>query len=141
MKDLGYNVPAFDFSLPGVTSISADTHKYGYSLKGSSVLLYGSSSMAQQIRRAMYFCYPSWSGGIYTTPTIAGSRCGGLIAQCWVSLVATGKSGYMEAVAGIIKTTRKIASSISSIDGLEVIGGAEYMIVCFRSVTLCVKQM
>ncbi len=68
----------FDFSVPGVSSMSLDTHKYGYALKGTSVVLYRNRAL----RQSQYFCYADWTGGMYTTPTIAGSRSGGLIAQC-----------------------------------------------------------
>lgn len=69
-QELGYPVPTFDFRLPGVTSISADTHKYGFALKGSSVLLYRSP----ELRRLQYFIVPDWSGGLYTSPGMSGSR-------------------------------------------------------------------
>ena len=78
-KKLGYSVPDFDFGLPGVTSMSLDTHKYGCALKGSSVVLYRNL----ELRRHQYFCYGDWNGGLYTTPTIAGRRSTGLVAQCW----------------------------------------------------------
>jgi glutamate/tyrosine decarboxylase-like PLP-dependent enzyme len=58
----------FDFHVEGVTSMSLDTHKYGYALKGTSVLLYAN----KQLRQAQYFCYADWTGGLYTTPTLAG---------------------------------------------------------------------
>ncbi len=66
---LGYPIPTFDFRLPGVTSMSADTHKYGYALKGTSVLLYRNSTL----RRYQYFSYPDWPGGIYMSPGLSGS--------------------------------------------------------------------
>ena len=76
MKEAGFgeNLPPFDFGLPGVTSMSVDTHKYGYAAKGTSVVLYRSP----ELRRFQYFGYPDWSGGLYVTPTIAGSRPGAL---------------------------------------------------------------
>jgi len=77
MRKLGYATPAFDFSVDGVTSMSLDTHKYGYALKGTSVILYADAG----VRQNQYFCFPDWTGGLYTTPTIAGSRSGGLVAQ------------------------------------------------------------
>ena len=58
--------------------MSLDTHKYGYALKGTLVVLYRNRAL----RQSQYFCYADWTGGMYTTPTIAGSRSGGLIAQC-----------------------------------------------------------
>jgi sphinganine-1-phosphate aldolase len=69
---LGYKVSSFDFSVPGVTSMSLDLHKYGYSLKGSSVVLY----RTKELRHAQYFCYPDWTGGLFTTTTMQGSRSG-----------------------------------------------------------------
>eukprot|EP01035_Chromulina_nebulosa_P018268 gene18268-23943_t len=75
-----------------------------------------------------------WSGGLYTTPTIAGSRSGGLIAQCWASLVALGEENYLIYTKDILDTTRYIADGISRIPGLKVIGNAEVMIVCFVGV-------
>ena len=65
-KKLRYDIPNFDFTVSGVTSMSIDTHKYGFALKGSSVLLYSN----RDIRQAQYFCYPDWTGGLYTTPTV-----------------------------------------------------------------------
>jgi sphinganine-1-phosphate aldolase len=88
-KKMGFNIPDFDFSVPGVTSMSLDTHKYGFALKGTSVVLYRDKAL----RHSQYFCYADWTGGMYTTPTIAGSRSGGLIAQCWASLMAMGEQG------------------------------------------------
>ena len=135
MKELGYDVPPFDFTLPGVSSMSLDTHKYGYALKGSSVVLYGgdNSLIGAGVRRCQYFCYPGWTGGLYTTPTLAGSRSGGLVAQCWASMVAMGRDGYKDVIKGIIQTTRNIVDGISKIPELEIIGGAKYMIVCFKA--------
>ena len=71
-KEAGFDVPPFDFSLPGVTTMSVDTHKYGYAAKGSSVVLY----RTKELRRFQYFTYPKWTGGLYATATIAGSRPG-----------------------------------------------------------------
>lgn len=56
----------FDFLVPGVSSMSLDTHKYGYALKGASVVLY----RAKELRHSQYFCYADWTGGMYTTPTV-----------------------------------------------------------------------
>lgn len=129
MVKLGYPVPSFDFSLPGVTSMSLDTHKFGFALKGASVVLYRTKAL----RQSQYFCYADWTGGMYTTPTIAGSRSGGLIAQCWASLVAMGEEGYMKHCRDIIETTKAIATGVKLIDGLVLLGAAEAMIVCFAA--------
>lgn len=129
MKKLGGSYApegAFDFSLPGVTSMSLDTHKYGYALKGASVVLYRSKAL----RQAQYFCYGDWTGGMYTTPTIAGSRSAGLIAQCWASLVSIGEEGYVRHTKEIIDCTRAIREGCRSIQGLVLYGKCDAMIVC-----------
>jgi glutamate/tyrosine decarboxylase-like PLP-dependent enzyme len=118
---------AFDFALPGVTTMSCDTHKYGYALKGSSVLLFRST----EYRQAMYFCYSDWSGGVYATPTIAGSKSGGMVAQTWASMMAMGERGYMRHVGEIMQTARAIADGVREIKGLRILGGAQAMLVCF----------
>ena len=107
--------------------MSLDTHKYGFALKGASVVLY----RTKELRQAQYFCYSEWTGGMYTTPTIAGSRSGGLIAQCWASLMAMGQEGYMKHTKEIVEATRRIANGVRSIQGLQLYGDAEVMIVCF----------
>jgi glutamate/tyrosine decarboxylase-like PLP-dependent enzyme len=87
-EKLGYPVPAFDFRLPGVTSISADTHKFGYAAKGTSVVLYRNP----ELRHFQYFSIADWPGGLYNSPTFAGSRPGALSAACWAALVSIGKA-------------------------------------------------
>ncbi len=128
-KKLGYKIPEFTFALPGVTSMSLDTHKYGYALKGASVVLY----RTKELRHAQYFCYADWTGGMYTTPTVAGSRSGGLIAQCWASMMSLGMKGYLQHVDDIMKTTKAIAEGVLRIKGIRLYGEVDAMIVCFGS--------
>jgi glutamate/tyrosine decarboxylase-like PLP-dependent enzyme len=128
-KKAGYDVPEFDFTLPGVTSMSCDTHKYGYASKGTSVVMYRNS----ELRRSQYFCYPKWTGGLYVTPTIAGSRPGALSAACWASMMAMGEDGYTERVQNIMDTTQWIAERVNDIEGLYLLGDPKAMIVCFGS--------
>ena len=99
---LGYDVPPFDFRLPGVTSMSADTHKFGYAAKGTSVVLY----RGDDLRHHQYFTFTDWPGGLYATPTFAGSRPGGLSAACWAAMVAFGESGYLDATRRILDSGR-----------------------------------
>jgi sphinganine-1-phosphate aldolase len=129
-KKLGYPVPDFDFGVPGVSSMSVDTHKYGYALKGISVVLFRNTSL----RQAAYFCYSDWAGGMYTTPTIAGSRSTGIIAQCWASLMTLGEEGYLKHVKEIMETTQKLKRGIEAIPGLRVLGQTQAMVVCFTGV-------
>jgi sphinganine-1-phosphate aldolase len=115
---LGYDFPAFDFRLPGVTSISADTHKYGYAAKGTSVVLY----RGRDLRHSQYFVAPNWPGGLYYSPTMAGSRPGALLATAWAAMVATGEEGYLEATKGILEAGAEIRSGIREIPELHVLG-------------------
>ncbi len=115
---LGYEVPPFDFRIPGVTSMSADTHKYGYAAKGTSVVLY----RGKALRHFQYYTTASWSGGLYYSPTFAGSRPGALIAQCWAAMVSMGEDGYLAAVRQILETASQVKAAVREIDGIEVIG-------------------
>jgi glutamate/tyrosine decarboxylase-like PLP-dependent enzyme len=117
-KKLGYNVPEFDFSLPGVTSISADTHKYGYAAKGTSVVLYRN----EDLRRHQYFTITEWPGGIYFSPTFAGSRAGALSAVCWANLVSIGEKGFIDATEKILKTADFIKAELNRISEVQIIG-------------------
>ena len=129
MDDAGFPLKPFDFRLAGVTSISADTHKYGYAPKGSSLVLYRSSFY----RNYQYFCYPDWPGGIYGTPTITGSRAGGIIAACWGVMKLLGREGYVTATRDIISTTRRITEAVQDVPGLKIIGVPEVSVVAFTS--------
>ncbi|MFX1324387.1 MAG: pyridoxal phosphate-dependent decarboxylase family protein, partial [Promethearchaeota archaeon] len=92
VKKLGYEVPDFDFSVPGVTSISADVHKYGYGAKGASTILY----RKERIWKYQFSVYTDWSGGIYISPSMRGTRPGGAIAAAWSAMKTLGIEGYMK---------------------------------------------
>jgi sphinganine-1-phosphate aldolase len=115
---LGYPVPPFDFRLPGVTSMSADTHKYGYAAKGSSVVLY----RGRELRQSQYYTVTDWPGGLYLSPTLAGSRPGALSATCWAAMVSIGEDGYLDAARRILETGARIRDGVAAIPGLRVLG-------------------
>lgn len=121
-------LPRFDFALPGVTSMSCDTHKYGYAAKGTSVVLYRN----QELRRHQYFAYPDWTGGLYVTPTLAGSRPGALSAAAWASMVRLGHEGFLKTTAAILETADVIKAGIPKIPGLALVGDPLVMVICFR---------
>ncbi len=135
-EKLGYPVPAFDFRLPGVTSISADTHKFGYAAKGTSVILYRNP----ELRRFQYFSIADWPGGLYNSPTFAGSRPGGLSAACWAAMISIGEQGYLEAARRILGTAAWLKAEIRKIPGLEVIGDPLF-VISFRSEDLNIYQV
>lgn len=140
LKRAGYPSPhedqgGFDFRLPGVTSISVDTHKYGFAPKGNSVVLYRNRSL----RSYQYFIMPNWSGGVYASPSMAGSRPGALIAGCWSSLMAMGESGYIDSCHQIVGAAKKFEESIREhpnlTTALEVIGQPMVSVVAFATAT------
>jgi sphinganine-1-phosphate aldolase len=115
---LGYDIPVFDFRLPGVTTISADTHKYGYGLKGASTLLYRNEAL----RRHQYFLATDWPGGKYASPGIAGSRSGGLLAATWASMVSLGREGYLKYARAIFETAFAMQDSVRRHPELRILG-------------------
>ena len=117
-EELGYPVPRFDFRLPGVTSISADTHKYGFALKGSSVLLY----RTPELRKLQYFIVPDWPGGLYTSPGMSGSRSGGIIATAWAAMASLGREGYRRIAGDIFRTAAELKQIIGAHSELRVLG-------------------
>ncbi len=125
---LGYPVPRFDFRLPGVTSISADTHKYGYAAKGTSVILYREA----ELRHFQYYLTTDWPGGLYFSPTLAGSRPGALSAACWAAMVTIGEKGYLRAAQAILETAAQIKQDIREIPELQIIGDPLF-VIAFRS--------
>ncbi len=135
-RRLGYRVPNFDFRVQGVTSISVDTHKYGFASKGSSVILYRGSELS----RCQYFVTTDWPGGLYFSPTLAGSRPGGLSAACWASLVTLGEEGYLEATRQILDAAATIRDGIERIPELKVLGEPLW-VIAFASPTLDVYRV
>jgi sphinganine-1-phosphate aldolase len=135
-RRLGYDVPPFDFSVPGVTSMSADTHKFGYAAKGTSVVLYRGA----ELRSHQYFTATEWPGGLYFSPTLAGSRPGGLSAACWAAMVATGEDGYLEATGRVLQTGATIRDGIAAIPQLRVLGDPLW-VVAFASDTVDVYRV
>jgi glutamate/tyrosine decarboxylase-like PLP-dependent enzyme len=129
-RKLGYDIPEFDFALPGVTAMSCDTHKYGYANKGTSVVLYRS----KELRHHQYFTCSDWTGGLYVTPGIRGSTPGALSAACWASMIKMGEEGYMNAVDRIMKVSKQIIHGIEtrkSLDGIHIMGEPKAMVVAF----------
>jgi sphinganine-1-phosphate aldolase len=122
-EQLGYDIPAFDFRVPGVTTISADTHKYGYALKGSSTLLFRDRAL----RDSQYFFAPGWSGGKYASPGIEGSRSEGMLAATWAAMVTLGRDGYLGYAKAIFETADAMKSSVRSHPELRILGNPSFL--------------
>jgi sphinganine-1-phosphate aldolase len=120
---LGYDVPIYDYRLPGVTSISADTHKYGYAFKGSSVCTFRDAAY----RNAQYFFLTDWSGGKYCSPGIEGSRSGGIIAATWAAMVSFGWEGYLRYAKKIFETSAAMQDAVRSHPELSMLGDPTFL--------------
>ncbi|KJX94799.1 sphingosine-1-phosphate lyase like protein [Zymoseptoria brevis] len=133
LSKAGFPSPEFDFRVPGVTSISVDTHKYGFAPKGNSVVLYRTA----ELRKYQYYVSETWPGGVYASPNMAGSRPGALIAGCWASLMRMGEDGYVDTCLKIVSTAKQIEEAIRTSDRLRqsivVIGKPMVSVVAFRA--------
>lgn len=136
LEKAGFDTQPFDFRLKGVTSISCDTHKYGFAPKGNSTVLYRTA----ELRQYQYYVCPDWAGGVYASPGMAGSRPGALIAGCWASLMSVGESGYVDACVKIVGAAKKIADAMQSSGSLsselEIMGKPLVSVVAFTALNL-----
>jgi sphinganine-1-phosphate aldolase len=123
-QELGWDIPVFDFRLPGVTSISADTHKYGYGFKGSSVL----SFRDKALRNSQYFFLTGWTGGKYCSPGMEGSRSGGALASTWAAMVSIGREGYLRYAKAIFEAADAMKEAVRSHPELRIMGDPTF---CF----------
>jgi glutamate/tyrosine decarboxylase-like PLP-dependent enzyme len=122
-------VPDFDLSVPGVTSISADLHKYAYAAKGASVVLYKSA----ELRRHQMFVSINWPGGIYPSPSMGGTRPGAPIAAARAVLNYLGESGYLEMTDLVMKATRRLQDGVNAIPGIKVVSDPEMSVFAIGS--------
>ncbi|KAG4922874.1 hypothetical protein JHK82_051852 [Glycine max] len=136
-RELGYHIPPFDFSVKGVSSISVDVHKYGLAPKGTSVVLYRN----HEIRKSVNVTVTEWSGGLYVSPTIAGSRPGSLIAGAWAAMISLGKEGYLKNTKEIMEGSRRIQQGIEEIAELFIVGKPDMTIVAFGSDVLDIFEV
>ena len=127
-QKLGRKFPPFDFSVPGVTSISMDFHKYGYCPKGASVLLYRS----KDIRRHQIFACSQWTGYSIVNTTIQSSKSGGPVAACWAVIQYLGEDGYMRLAKRTLEATDIILSGLRTMQGIEILGEPALSLVAFR---------
>ncbi|CAH2105868.1 unnamed protein product [Euphydryas editha] len=137
MPAAGHPVPPFDFRLPGVASISADTHKYGYAPKGTSVVVYRRAAL----RHHQYTVTTDWPGGVYGSPTVNGSRAGGLIAACWATLMFVGRERYVRMTRDVLAAARYIEAELRKIDGLFIFGKPATTVIAMGSNTFDVFKL
>lgn len=129
VRRLGRPIPAFDFAVPGVTSISADLHKHGYTAKGASLLLLRDAALL----RHQHFSADVWERGPYAQPTTQGSRPAGAVASAWAVMNFLGEEGYTRWAALLMETTDRFAAGIAAIPGLAVLEPHDLCILVYRA--------
>lgn len=130
IERLGERVPKWDFRVDGVTSISADLHKYGYAAKGASVVVYRDMTYMKH----QFFVATDWPGGIYASPSMPGTRPGGAIAAAWAALQGLGEAGYLDLTRKTLSAKKKLIEGIDAIPGLSVLGAPNSTIVSYASI-------
>lgn len=116
LKKLGKDVPPFDFSVDGVTAMSADLHKYGFTAKGASVVLYKD----RDLRRYQFYVSKDWPGGLFASPTMTGTRPAGSIAAAWATMNALGEQGYLDLYQNLWATTEKFKKGVEAA-GMKIV--------------------
>ncbi|MFF0720416.1 pyridoxal phosphate-dependent decarboxylase family protein [Micromonospora sp. NPDC003816] len=129
LRRLGTDLPAFDFAVTGVTSISVDLHKYAYAPKGVSVLLHRDAGL----RAPQYFAYADWPGYTMVNPVISSTRSGGPIAAAYATLRHLGDDGYLELARRTREAVRVLADAVRGVDGLRLVAEPESTVVCFTA--------
>ncbi|HEX3332994.1 MAG TPA: aminotransferase class V-fold PLP-dependent enzyme [Acidimicrobiales bacterium] len=127
LRQLGRLDVPFDFTVPGVTSMSADVHKYGYASKGVSVILYRTHELA----RHQVFVTTDWLGGLYASTAMAGTRPAGPIAAAWAALMHIGRQGYLELTRTAHDAALALRAGIEAIGALEVRGDPPATVLAF----------
>ena len=128
LKKLGQPIPPFDFAVPEVSTMSADLHKYGFAARGTSLVLYRD----QVLQSRVAFQLDDWSGGAYRTPTMAGSRPGGMIAAAWAVFQHYGEAGFLDLNRTMLDTSLRLRRGIEAIPGFHVLGDPGHVRVGIR---------
>lgn len=137
LSKLGYPIPPFDFRIPGVSSMSADIHKYGFIPKGASTVLYRNA----ELRQYQFFVYADWPGGVYGTPSVSGARPGGPVAASWAVIKYLGLEGFMRLAKTTMETTKNFIEGIEAIPELYVLGKPQATVFAFGSDVLNVYAL
>lgn len=137
MRKLGYDVPEFDFQVPGVSSLSADLHKYGYAAKGSSIVLYRD----KELRRYQIYACTDTTGYTLINPTLLSSKTAGPLAGAWAILNFLGEEGYGHMVSAVQEATRRLIEGIDRIQDLRVLGKPDMCMFSIASDTINVYQL
>jgi len=128
-RKLGRDIPPFDFSVPGVTSMSMDFHKYAFAAKGASVVLYRS----KDLRKFQMYACANWTGYTVINPTVQSTKSAGPLAAAWAVLHFFGEKGYLEIARQVLDATQRIADAIDTMPDLRLLGRPDMNLVAFTS--------
>ena len=137
LKKLGHQIPDFDFSLEGVSSVSVDLHKYAYAPKGSSIIYYRS----EELRKNQFSVFSNWEGGIYASTSFMGTKPGGIVASSWAALNHIGEDGYLQLTKKTMDATNIIKHFIENHDDLSLIGNPQMSLIAFKSDSMDIYQL
>ena len=127
LERLGRSVPPFDFRVAGVTSMSVDLHKYGYTAKGASVIVHRS----KELRKQQVFFTDNWLGGLYASSGLLGTKSGGPIAAAWAVMRYLGEDGYLRLTRAAIDATDALIAGLHRMPGVRILGEPAATLVAF----------
>ncbi|KIG12735.1 Pyridoxal-dependent decarboxylase [Enhygromyxa salina] len=134
---LGREIPDFDFSVPGVSSISMDLHKYAFAAKGASVVLYRN----KQLRKHQIFTCATWTGYTISNATVQSSKSGGPVAAAWAVLNFFGQSGYLDIAKHVLAATDKVMKFVDDHPQLRLLGRSDMSHVAISSDTIPIFRL
>jgi sphinganine-1-phosphate aldolase len=137
LKKGGYDIPPYGFDVPGVSSVSADIHKYAYTPKGISVVMYRTMSL----RQYQFFAYTDWPGGVYATPALSGGRSGGLIAAAWAVFHYLGEKGFVRLAGKAKQAADNLIAGIEGMPELHILGEPEATVFAIGSNVLNIFEL
>ena len=129
LKRLGHDIPPWNFSVPGVTSISVDLHKYGYTAKGASVIMHRN----KRLRAYQTFLTDNWLGGFYGSSGVLGTKSGGAMGAAWAVMHFIGDDGYLRLTAAARAACEQLAAAVSAMPGLHLLAQPEATLVAFEA--------
>ena len=124
---LGEEIPPWNFSVPGVTSISVDLHKFGYTTKGASVIVHRN----RELRGHQTFVTSNWLGGTYGSSGVLGTKGGGAMAAAWAVMNYLGDDGYLRLAGQARRATLELAAAIEACPALELRASPDAMLIAF----------
>lgn len=129
LKRLGHDIPPWNFSVPGVTSISVDLHKYGYTAKGASVIMHRN----KRLRAYQTFLTDNWLGGFYGSSGVLGTKSGGAMGAAWAVMHFIGDDGYLRLTAAARAACEQLAAAVSAMPELHLLAQPEATLVAFEA--------